>query len=282
MGKSPLVDSAATIAAFARSLGSPYHVLVTKLEGQALMAKKIADLDKSPPQPRSRLIRCEGIFFLLSSQLPDWRSFESTLDRESPHLDRVVPDIPVEELRGDTWQPCNTFWAQLAIFAARTINGVDALPSIGASTEWKTKKGEPYSPAYINRFRRKGERPPGMPDLAGIRNSQQVEHPDALAVIAATVNRVARDQGDLVVTTTGREFPRDEFTDEDRPTGEWADICMISDDTFRNRMDESKPGPTWRIVCLPSSNYIVHLEDLPSDIRGSQRLRDDRLRVVRG
>ena len=52
------------------------------------------------------------------------------------------------------------------------------------------------------------------------RNSQQVEYPDILAFIAVTVNRVARDQGGLVETTSGREIPRDEFTDEHRPNGE--------------------------------------------------------------
>ena len=89
------------------------------------------------------MLRCEGLFLLLSSQVSNWRWFESTLDRELPHLDHVVPDIPVEELRTDTWQPYNKFWARIVAFAACTINGVDALPSVGASTEWKTKKGEP-------------------------------------------------------------------------------------------------------------------------------------------
>ena len=49
MGRSPLGDSAANIAALARSLETPYQVLGTMFDGQALMAKKIADLDKSPP-----------------------------------------------------------------------------------------------------------------------------------------------------------------------------------------------------------------------------------------
>ena len=83
---------------------------------------------------------------------------------------------------------------------------------------------------------------------------------------------------DEVLTTVGRKLRREEFTDDDRPTSEWAALCQFSDETFRNRMDDAKPGKTWRIVRMPNGNYIVHLDDLPDRVRGSKRIREDRLK----
>ena len=77
-----------------------------------------------------------------------------------------------------------------------------------------------------------------------------------------------------------QQIPRDEFTDEDRPTGEWAVICGFSVETFRNRMNVQRPGRTWRIVQVNKGNYIVHLDDLPADVRGSKRIRDVKVKAA--
>lgn len=83
---------------------------------------------------------------------------------------------------------------------------------------------------------------------------------------------------DSAVTTDGRVFPRNEFTEESRRSGDWAKICGFGDDSFRNRMSEEKPGATWRISRLPNGHYIVHLDDLPGRLGGSKRLRDEALK----
>ena len=90
----------------------------------------------------------------------------------------------------------------------------------------------------------------------------------------------ARKAEPTVETTDGRQFPRNEFSDDDRSTGEWAAICGISVETFRNRMSQKKGGKTWRIGRLPNGRYIVHVDDLPADVRGSKRVRDDKLKQV--
>jgi len=80
----------------------------------------------------------------------------------------------------------------------------------------------------------------------------------------------------LVTTTSGKRFPRNEFTPEDRPSGEWAKILDFSGQTFRNRMLESRSGATWQIVEVSSQRYVVHLDYLPKWLK-TQPLRDDAL-----
>ncbi|MCP4783907.1 MAG: hypothetical protein GY878_10165 [Fuerstiella sp.] len=84
-----------------------------------------------------------------------------------------------------------------------------------------------------------------------------------------------------VETTSGQYFPRKEFTEEDRTSSEWAMLCGFSDDTFRNRMTAEKPGSTWRIAKRSSQRYIVHLDDLPKKTRGSDILREDRIKDLK-
>jgi hypothetical protein len=80
----------------------------------------------------------------------------------------------------------------------------------------------------------------------------------------------------LITTTTEEKLPRGEFTEEDRPSGDWATILDVSGQTFRNRMTRSAKGPTWRISEVAPQRYVIHLDDLPSELR-SKRLRDDKL-----
>jgi hypothetical protein len=83
-------------------------------------------------------------------------------------------------------------------------------------------------------------------------------------------------------TIAGDVVLRNELTEEDRPSGEWALICGFSDDTFRNRMSTEAKGPTWRIVESGSQRYRVHVEDLTPKIRGSKKQRDERLKEAKG
>ena len=84
---------------------------------------------------------------------------------------------------------------------------------------------------------------------------------------------------DTIRTIAGDVVLRNELTEEDRPSGEWALICGFTDDTFRNRMTKKAKGPTWRIVESSSQRYRVHVEDLPQKIRGSKKQRDEFLKV---
>lgn len=87
---------------------------------------------------------------------------------------------------------------------------------------------------------------------------------------------------DQIRTMAGDIVLKNELTEEDRPSGEWALICGFSDDTFRNRMSTEAKGPTWRIVESGSQRYRVHVEDLPPKFRGSKKQRDERLRSPKG
>lgn len=83
---------------------------------------------------------------------------------------------------------------------------------------------------------------------------------------------------EIIVAMDGRRCLRNEFTEDDRLASEWAAICGFSDDTFRNRMKAKKgTGPTWRIFKVSSQRYIVHVDDLPSQVRGSIQIREERL-----
>ncbi len=82
---------------------------------------------------------------------------------------------------------------------------------------------------------------------------------------------------DSLRTMAGDIVLKNELSEEDRPSSEWARICGIDADTFRNRRYRNKAGKTWRIVKSGSQRYRVHLEDLPLPLRGSKRLRDDHL-----
>ncbi|MCX7396557.1 MAG: hypothetical protein NT138_02630 [Planctomycetales bacterium] len=84
---------------------------------------------------------------------------------------------------------------------------------------------------------------------------------------------------DCLQTIAGDTVLRNELTEEDRPSGEWALICGFTDDTFRNRMTKKAKGPTWRIVESSSQRYRVHVEDLPQKFRGSKKQRDEFLKV---
>lgn len=85
---------------------------------------------------------------------------------------------------------------------------------------------------------------------------------------------------DRVTSTTGKRLPRNEFTEESRPTGQWASLCGCTGQSFRHRMSAEEPGETWRISLLKYQRYIVHIDDLPEGVRGSKRLRDDKLKHV--
>jgi len=86
---------------------------------------------------------------------------------------------------------------------------------------------------------------------------------------------------DMFRTIAGDLVLRDEVTEEDRPSSEWASICGFGDDTFRNRMSPKKPGPTWRVVESGSQRYRVHVEDLPVNLRGSKKQRDEYLNTLK-
>ena len=86
---------------------------------------------------------------------------------------------------------------------------------------------------------------------------------------------------DSIRTIAGDIVLRNELTEEDRPSSEWAVICGFSDDTFRNRMTHKAKGATWRIVESGSQRYRVHVEDLPPKIRGSKKQRDEFLKSLK-
>jgi hypothetical protein len=103
---------------------------------------------------------------------------------------------------------------------------------------------------------------------------------EGLAILfEATEPKEATIPDDSLQTIAGEIVLRNELTEEDRPSGEWALICGFSDDTFRNRMSTEAKGPTWRIVESGSQRYRVHVEDLPQKFRGSKKQRDEFLKL---
>lgn len=103
----------------------------------------------------------------------------------------------------------------------------------------------------------------------------------AADLIAADAESPVTVEDDQIRTIAGDIVLRNELTEEDRPSGEWADICGFSDDTFRNRMKHQAKGATWRIVESGSQRYRVHVEDLPPKFRGSKKQRDEFLKSLK-
>lgn len=106
---------------------------------------------------------------------------------------------------------------------------------------------------------------------------------DRREILPAIVNLAAAPiADDRVQTIAGDIVLRNELTEEDRTSSEWAAICGFSDDTFLNRTRRDKPGETWRVVEGPPQRYRVHVEDLPVGVRGSKKQRDERLKAIKG
>ena len=86
---------------------------------------------------------------------------------------------------------------------------------------------------------------------------------------------------DSIETIAGDIVLKNELTEEDRSSSDWALIYGFSDYTFLNRTRLYKPGNTWPVVECPPQRYRIHVEDLPSEIRGSKRQRDERLKMAK-
>lgn len=84
--------------------------------------------------------------------------------------------------------------------------------------------------------------------------------PTMLKVVSSSITIEGIPAG-MALCLNGDIVLREELS-EDRPSGEWARICGVGDDSIRHRFTHNRPGATWRVVDVGNQRYRIHVEDL--------------------